>query len=134
MTGPRFMPAPAHYRDGPIAILGADAAAWLVSATNVEAVFAARSRDIDRAVAEQVIALMRVATSATASDIGSTEVEIAPATKDFLTSSEAAHLIGISDRAVRLACQTGRLPAVRNGRSWLVDPDDAENYRRTRAA
>jgi excisionase family DNA binding protein len=60
--------------------------------------------------------------------------EITPLTgSEWLTVSEAAERTGLSRRSVqRLA--GGRLRARRVGRSWLIDPDSAEDYARERGA
>jgi len=45
----------------------------------------------------------------------------------------AAGLIGITDRAVRLACQQGRLPATRRGGRWQIRRADALNFKSERS-
>lgn len=52
-----------------------------------------------------------------------------------LTTSDAAAALGVTDRTIRRAAASGQLPATRVGRrSWLISPDDLEQYRAARAA
>jgi excisionase family DNA binding protein len=78
-----------------------------------------------------------VATSATASDVlPQLDALASEATQSrWLTTREAAVLIGITDRAVRQAAQEGRIRGQRcNGRgTWLIAEDSAIAYRRGRA-
>jgi excisionase family DNA binding protein len=48
---------------------------------------------------------------------------------DELTSSEAAHLLECTDRAVRKACKEQRLVGRKVGRQWLIRADALDNYR-----
>jgi hypothetical protein len=51
-----------------------------------------------------------------------------------LNAMQAADLIGISDRAVRLACTEGRLDADLVGGRWRVTRDEAKRFRDERCA
>ena len=46
-----------------------------------------------------------------------------------LTTLEAAHLLGCTDRAIRKACTEGRLRAVKLGNAWLIDAQDLDRHR-----
>lgn len=46
----------------------------------------------------------------------------------FLTSRSAAVLTGRTDRAIRCACASGRLPAVKVGNLWHIRPSDLDGY------
>ena len=62
----------------------------------------------------------------TTGPVGSIDVRgvVAP----FLTSAQAARLTERSDRAIRKACERGRLPAQKLGNLWHITPRDLENY------
>ncbi|WP_432051123.1 helix-turn-helix domain-containing protein [Verrucosispora sp. NA02020] len=57
-----------------------------------------------------------------------------PEAVSALTTTQAAHLLGITDRGVRTAITTGRLRAQRIGDRWHIDREDLEHYRAGRAA
>ena len=46
-----------------------------------------------------------------------------------VTVTEAARQLGISTSAVRQAIHAGRLPAVKTGSQWLINPRDVELYK-----
>ena len=51
----------------------------------------------------------------------------APATRhEKLSTDEAAALADLTARGIRRACQEGRLPAAKVGRSWRIDREDFE--------
>jgi len=58
-----------------------------------------------------------------------------PTQSRWLTTREAANLIGITDRAVRQAAQEGRLTGQRcDGRgAWLIAEESATAYQESRA-
>lgn len=41
----------------------------------------------------------------------------------MITSQEAAEILGITDRAVRLNCENGKYIARKTGRNWLINKD-----------
>lgn len=51
-----------------------------------------------------------------------------------LTTSETAARLGISSAAVKKAIYTGRLPAMRCGLGWLLDPEDVRRLAEQREA
>lgn len=51
---------------------------------------------------------------------------------EYLDTRDAAALLGISDRAVRKACDLGRLRASRVAGHWLIEEADALAYREQR--
>jgi excisionase family DNA binding protein len=51
----------------------------------------------------------------------------------WISTREAADVIGVSEVAVRKACRQGRLVARPSGRGWRVDAADAVRYRAQRA-
>jgi excisionase family DNA binding protein len=55
-------------------------------------------------------------------------------TKDMLTTTEAAKLLGDGTRpgAIRLHCQRGTIKATKVGDSWLINKKDLANFRESR--
>lgn len=39
----------------------------------------------------------------------------------FLTTAEAAQLLRVNEATIRRRCRNGELPALRDGRGWLID-------------
>jgi excisionase family DNA binding protein len=58
--------------------------------------------------------------------------EVAQDLERWLTPQEVADLEGITDRAVRLACTEGRIPAQQVGGRWQISRTAYEDYRRER--
>lgn len=52
----------------------------------------------------------------------------------LLTSTQAAELLGCTDRAVRKAAAEGRLLATKSGRCWRIEPEALAHYRAANAA
>jgi excisionase family DNA binding protein len=52
-------------------------------------------------------------------------------TTEYLSTGEAARILGVSRVAVTLMVQQGKLPAVRVGRSWAVHRDALLEFART---
>jgi len=46
-----------------------------------------------------------------------------PALPRFLTTFDVAHAFGWTQRAARLACETGRIPAFKIGKAWFIRPE-----------
>ena len=128
-----------HGWDGPVIVVSPRVAAWLVVHTDL-APHRIAERGNDPEVDAVLLAITRVGnawrTSATSAPSGSQkapEPEVAPLSK-VMSSSEAAEVLGVTDRAVRLACEAGRLPATRTARRWQITRTDLDTYRRDRAA
>jgi excisionase family DNA binding protein len=52
-------------------------------------------------------------------------------TTEYLSTGEAARILGVSRVAVTLMVQQGKLPAIRVGRSWAVHRDALLEFART---
>lgn len=39
----------------------------------------------------------------------------------FMTTTEAARLLRVKEATIRRRCRNGQLPAMRDGRGWLID-------------
>ena len=74
-------------------------------------------------------------TSERTSDDGSESAalpEVAPQLASVINAMQASVLLGVTDRAVRLAIAGGKLPAQQVGGRWQIDRQDVERYRATR--
>jgi len=145
MTGsssPDLRPAGAyvHGVDGPVAIVTGRAAAWLLLHLDLASHrIEVRGRDPEL---DAVLGAITYAgnhwraTSATSAPRGSILANdpepAAPSVE--MTSLQAAELLGITTRAVRLACAAGRLPSTQTDGCWRITTDDLDAYRRSRAA
>jgi excisionase family DNA binding protein len=45
-----------------------------------------------------------------------------------LTTGEVAELLNRSEESVRRLCHAGTIRATKDGRQWLVDPEDLADY------
>lgn len=73
------------------------------------------------------------ASSVTGTTVANTP-EQAPESRSWVTSSEAAQLLGIGARAVVQAIDRDRLEATNVAGRWQIERDDLEHYRATRTA
>ena len=48
----------------------------------------------------------------------------------YVTSDEAATIIGVDGSQVRRYCISGSLPAVKVGQQWLIKQEDAKKFKR----
>ncbi|WP_411803604.1 excisionase family DNA-binding protein [Arthrobacter sp. LAPM80] len=73
-----------------------------------------------------------------ASAVGSSELPISAASgessQDHLSVTEAAGVLGLSDRRVRQILAAGTLRGARQGHRWLIGSDDLDGYRMSRVA
>lgn len=128
-----------HGASGPVAVVTGRIAALLLARADI-ATLRLEARTEDPEVTAVLGALTyaanayRTRTSAT-SALGGSEVdsqaEVAPRLQ-VMTTTEAAALLGITDRAIRLACAHGRLPAEQAGGRWQINRADVDNYRSIR--
>jgi excisionase family DNA binding protein len=102
--------------------------------------YATETRGRDEEV-DNVLMALRIAArvweqDCTSATSGSRLAEVAevPAPSGLMSTKQAADRLDITDRAVRLACRQGRLPALREGRSYRIDPAHLEHYRTQRAS
>ena len=52
---------------------------------------------------------------------------------EWLTVPEMAGLLGVKDSTVRAQIHRGRLKALKVGRDWLIETNEAERYRKENA-
>ncbi len=58
-------------------------------------------------------------------------VMASPTENQFVSSSEAAKLLGAAHITVSQLCQSGRLPAVKIANRWLIRKDVLEEFAKT---
>jgi excisionase family DNA binding protein len=95
-----------------------------------------RGRDPDTSDVLLRLRCLAMAWDESASAVG-TAVDESPEPKprlNLFTPSQAADLIGITDRAIRKAITEGRLPGHKVGNGWQIYREDLEHYRAARAA
>ena len=112
-------------------------ASWLVERAGLTSDRRIRLRHTGPAAYEVLMALHAAALD----HRSGTGTNLAPAqrgrqeSETWLTTSEAASLLGVTDRAIRNWCATGQLPASRRGSRWLINRSqcpDPETDRLTR--
>lgn len=129
-----------HYvhADGQVVLVPAKVAHWLGAHGLDRLRVSARGDDAD---VDAVLAALRLAAlTHTASAGGSTsgsvlanEAEVPPSS-EWMSTGQAADTLGITTRAVRLACEQGRLPAEQVDGRWRITREDVTSYRAARAA
>ncbi|MDP9466822.1 MAG: helix-turn-helix domain-containing protein [Actinomycetota bacterium] len=130
-----------HDQPGPVVVVTARVAAWLdargLSALRVNA------RGVDAEV-DAVLAALHYAALSWRTSLTSAQPEVEPEVAGpdvgdapglaWVSSTQAADLLGITDRAVRLAMESGRLPAEKVDGRWRVAREDLEHFRAGRRA
>ena len=113
-------------------------ASWLVERAGLTSDRRIRLRHTDPAAYEILMALHAAALDHHRSGTGTNLAPAQPGRQEsetWLTNSEAASLLGATDRAIRNWCAGGRLPASRRGGRWLINRSqcpDPETDRLTR--
>jgi excisionase family DNA binding protein len=110
-------------------------AAWLESKLDLRRV-RTDVRGVDPEVDAVLADLHRVALVWRASATGSATTPPPEATPPlgWMSTTQAASLLKITDRAVRLAIQEHRLPAQQVAGRWRLTREDVEHYKAARAA
>jgi len=120
--------------DGIAAIVPARVAAWLDSRLNLTQVrgqVRGRDAEVDAVLVALRLAAMSWRASATGSGEAPTpEVEAS----SWVGTRQAADLLGIGDRAIRLAIAEQRLAAHNVGGRWRITREDIEQFRAARRA
>ncbi|WP_171467684.1 helix-turn-helix domain-containing protein [Cellulosimicrobium sp. 72-3] len=121
---------------GPAVMVPARVAAWLEVRAGLSSV-RAKARGTDPEV-DAVLFALRMAglawrTSATGSEV-EPEPEVPRESSQWLSTGQAAELLGITDRAVRLAIREGRLDAEQVAGRYRISRPNFEHYRAARAA
>ena len=116
-------------------IVPARVAAWLARHTDLSTVRVS-ARGTDPEVYGVLHDLHAAALTWRSSATGSEQAPEPEATtrSSWLSTTQAAGQLGITDRAVRLAIRQGRLPAEQVDGRWRISKEDVEHYRAARAA
>lgn len=125
-----------HGVAAPCVIVPARVAAWLERHTQLRAL-RTEARGTDPEV-DAVLVALGVAAAAWRSSATGTRAPVAAeqatASETTMTTSQAATVLGVGERAVRQAIGRGRLPATRAGGRWLIEREDLEHYRQAAQA
>lgn len=122
------------YLHGTVVVVPVSVAAWLDSQIDLQ-----RLRPQARADGMQTFAVLHALlvaahyarpTSARGRKALGASAEAAPPS-EVMSTDQAADLLGIGSRAVRLACAEGRLPAQQVDGRWRIDRSDVNAYRST---
>lgn len=133
-TRPRQLAARVVGLDGPEVVVSGRLAAWLGRYANL-ARLRMEHRGVDPDIDDGLLALAVAGTAwrerrggGAASGTGE-DGEPEPDPQSTLTTTQAATLLGVSERAVRRACAEGRLDATRHGDRWAIDREAVAFYR-----
>lgn len=129
---------PEHYVhgfDGPGVVVPGRVAAWLNRHGGLNELRRC-IRGMDAEVDSVLVALSVAGTAWLSSVHGTTPRNVPEAAPKsaWLTTTQAAHLLDQTDRAVRMACQSGRLQAEQENGRWRIRREDFEHYRANRAS
>ena len=119
----------------PAVLISARTAAWLERYGGMTSL-RVRVRGIDPAISAELEQLREAAMSWRGSSTGTEEAtKQEPATSSkWLSSTQAADLLGVTPRAVVKAIDRGLLLAIRLGNRWRISREDLEHYREARTA
>lgn len=132
---PAYRPPSAYLHGGPIPItvVPARVAAWLERNAGLNQL-RIESRGNDPEVDNVLVALHTSALTWRTSVVGSDQASEAEELPRWITVQEAAYRLYVTDRAVRLAIQEGRLKATRQHNRWLIATEDFIHYQNARNA
>lgn len=128
--------------NGPAVVISAETAYWLERICKVSSLRQRLRDGRHQLVSQELLELRRVAMSfdpaqlPASAEVGRGFAEVATGLKqrEWLTVAEAADLLNIGARAVRLACSEDRLDAERVGGRWRISRQALENFKAARAA
>jgi hypothetical protein len=126
---------PNRFLHGDITIVPARIASLLVRHSNLQEL-RTRARGVDPEFAAVLIALQSAAMSWRASATGSPEAPEREAEQrsKWVGTTQAATILGITSRGVRLAIQGGRLPAQEVNGRWQISREDIAHHKAGRTA
>lgn len=137
MTTPQRPPAAyVHGIDAPVVVIPARVCAWLERHARLNEV-RIRERSSDPEVDAVLVALRLAAltwrTTATGSPVAA-KPEAASELNQWLSTTQAADILYITDRAVRLAISEKRLPATLVNGRWRITREDIQHFAAANAA
>jgi excisionase family DNA binding protein len=123
--------------DGPCVLLSAETAAWLEHYAKLTSL-RVRVRGVPgrQRVSRELEELRAVATQYRPAPLPEVEVDIAevgPRLEQWLSPAQVADRLWITDRAVRLACQQGRMAGELVGNRWRITEAAVESFKTERA-
>ncbi len=123
----------ARYLHGGVVIVPAEVAAWLLANGDLNRLrVATRGADPRRDAVLMALAMAAHQHMTVTSGDGcrSAMEPEAAAPLEWMSTTQAADQLGVTDRAVRLACQLGRLAARQVGGRWQVSRAVLDEYQR----
>lgn len=125
-----------HGVDAPVVIIPARVCAWLERHAHLNEV-RIRERGYDPEV-DAVLVALRLAALAWRATATGTAVAAKPEAptdlKQWMSTTEAADILYITDRAVRLAIQEDRLKATNVNGRWRITREDIQHFAAAKAA
>lgn len=128
MTAPR---AWADYLHGPGVFVPCSVAAWLNDRYRLDLV-RGQVRGTDPDVDAVLMAITQAAKAWRLTDYGSIPGLLPEPDGQWISTRKAAGILGVSDRAVRAAIATRKLPAEQVDGRWRIQRHDIDNYRTAR--
>ena len=123
-----------HGEHGRIVVVPGRVAAWLEKRCNLNQLrISVRGCDseVDSVLMAVHLAALEWRSAATGTETAAS-AEPTATSEAWVTTTQAAGLLGISDRAVRKAIAEGRIAATRVGNAWRIAREDLEHYRAAR--
>lgn len=125
--------------NGPAVVISAETAYYLEKLTDgAVSRLRVRARGANQRVGQELLEIREAAmrfTLPALPEVKADSAEVARDSEQWLSVIEVADLLGLTDRAVRLACSEGRLEAQQDdARRWRITRQAYEHYRAARAA
>lgn len=133
---PEYETAARYLHGGDVVLVPAEVAAWLLTHSDLTRLrTATRGADPRRdavLLALTMAAHRHAATSATGSDSAAAP-EVDSSLQRWMSTKQAGQLVGLSDRAVRYACESGRLAAQKVAGRYRISRSSLNQYRHDQA-
>lgn len=123
-----------HGEHGRVVIIPGRVAAWLERHLGLNEV-RINTRGTDAEVSNVLMAIHLAALEWRSAATGTVTVapaEPASTSEAWVTTTQAADLLAVSDRAIRKAIAEDRLPATRVGNAWRISREEVEHFRAAR--
>ncbi|MFE2110368.1 helix-turn-helix domain-containing protein [Kitasatospora sp. NPDC059463] len=130
---PRTPAAYIHGLDGPVVLIPARIAAWLDRHADL-AQLRIQHRGSDPELDAVLVALRTAALAWRTAATGTPQRQQPAPLPKWLGTTAAADHLGLAPRTIRLACETGALPARQIDGRWRIALEDLQHYRAARAA
>jgi excisionase family DNA binding protein len=123
---------------GPAVVISVETAYYLERLTGgAVSKLRVRARGTNQRVAQELLEIREAAMrfNPPLPEVEADLAEVPAESEQWLSVVQVADLLGLTDRAVRLACSEGRLEAQQDGsRRWRITKKAYEDYRAARAA